>query len=64
MFTQDKVDRAVKDDLVGHANSSYTIMTIQCIGTLIVNMSATSVNVDNILYTIKNREQISTDHYA
>ena len=27
MFMQDKLDRAVKDELVGHANSSYTIVT-------------------------------------
>ena len=28
MFTQDKLERAVTDELVGHANSSYTIVTI------------------------------------
>ena len=55
MFTQDKVERAVKDELVGHANISYTIVTIQFIGTLIVSMSATS-NVDNIII-IYNQKQ-------
>ena len=27
MFTQDKVVRAVKDQIVGHANSSHTLAT-------------------------------------
>ena len=64
MFTQDKVDRGVKDELVGHANSSYTIVIIPFIGTQIVSMSATSVNVDRPNIKIQSKtEQISTDHY-